>query len=880
MGQYGWLSQAVFRGISGCQYSDRAADNGGELAEPRTEPSMKDAALVEVVDFFRIDASLKLDAKRRAALGQYMTPDPIGRFMASLFSETDGDLRVLDPGAGVGSLTAAFAERICAEASGPCSVEFVCYEIDTVLSRYLVDTLRHVEDRCRRARVSVTGRLLEKDFILEHGVARQPGLFDGPGCDHGFTHAILNPPYRKITTGSAHRRALRSAGLETSNLYTGFMFVSARHLREGGEMVAIIPRSFCNGPYFRPFRRQFFAMMRLRHIHVFERRDRAFNDDDVLQENIIVHAVKGGPAHDVTITTSCGSALELDPARVVCAAEDLTQRTVPLNSVIRENDPDRFVHIAVDGIEQGIMDRMTHFKATLEDIGVEVSTGPVVDFRLKNELRAEPEDGAVPLLYPAHFRGGSVSWPRVMRKPNAIRVSSGSRKWLWANEGSYVVVRRFTSKEERRRIIAAIYGSDLPGELVGFENHLNVFHERREGMPGNLAEGLALFLNCSLVDRYFRQFNGHTQVNATDLRRLRYPDRATLERLGKQHDALALSQQAIDTIIEGEIAHMAHDENPLAAQRKMDEAVAILKALGMPPGQQNDRSALTLLAMVDLRPSGAWDQLQRPLMGITPIMEYAREHYGREYAPNTRETFRRQTMHQFVEAGIAQYNPDDPARPVNSPNACYQVSEEALRVIVVYGTPEWDAAVKRWLKIGTSLAAKWAQDRQMQMIPVKVAKCREVALTPGAHSELIRDILESFAPRFVPGADVIYVGDTGDKVGCFDEEHLADLGVTVDKHGKMPDVVLYFGKKNWFLLVEAVTTHGPMDAKRHNELADLFCGALAGLIYVTAFPDRRVMARYLREISWETEVWCADTPSHLIHFDGERFLGPYEATGE
>ncbi|MDE2763413.1 MAG: BsuBI/PstI family type II restriction endonuclease [Gemmatimonadota bacterium] len=838
---------------------------------------MRDVALAETVDFLRIDASLKLDAKRRAALGQYMTPVPTSRFMASLFSETQGDMLVLDPGAGVGSLTAALAERLCAETAGPRSVDFVCYEIDAELSDYLADTLRNVEARCRQERVSATSRLLKEDFILGHGVARQPGLFDGPDNDSaGFTHTILNPPYRKIKSDSAHRKALRSAGLETSNLYTGFMYVAARRLREGGEMVAIVPRSFCNGPYFRPFRRQFFSMMRLRHIHVFEKRDHAFKDDDVLQENIIVHAVKGGPASDVTITTSCGGVLELDAARGMHTAADLTQRTVPLGSVIREGDPDRFVHIAADGIEQGIMDRMAHFVATLADIGVEVSTGPVVDFRLKDDLRAEPEDGAVPLLYPAHFRDGSVSWPKVMRKPNAIQVSDGSRKWLWANEGSYVVVRRFTSKEERRRLVAAVYGSDLPGALIGFENHLNVFHIGREGMPPNLAAGLALFLNCTLVDRYFRQFNGHTQVNATDLRRLRYPDRATLERLGGQHGALTLSQQTTDTIIEGEIAHMARDENPLEARRKIDEAIAILKALGMPRGQQNDRSALTLLALLDLRPSGAWNQLGRPLMGITPIMDYTREHYGREYAPNTRETFRRQTMHQFVEAGIALYNPDDPARPVNSPNACYQISEEALRAIMAFDTPAWDAAVERWLAIRTPLAAKWAQDRAMQMIPVKVAKRREVALTPGPHSELIREILNSFAPRFAPGAEVIYVGDTGDKVGHFDEEALADLGVTVDRHGKMPDVVLYLGEKNWLLLVEAVTSHGPMDAKRHNELADLFAGARPGLIYVTAFPDRKVMGRYLTEISWETEVWCADAPSHLIHFDGERFLGPYE----
>ncbi|MDE2772113.1 MAG: BsuBI/PstI family type II restriction endonuclease [Gemmatimonadota bacterium] len=837
---------------------------------------MNGIALAETVDFYRIDASLKLDPERRAALGQYMTPVPISQFMASLFSETHGDMRVLDPGAGVGSLTAALAERLCGQSACPPSVEFVCYEIDSVLSGYLSDTLRHAEARCKQAGVRATSRLLDEDFILEHGVARQPELFgDGASDDVGFTHAILNPPYRKIHAGSAHREALRSAGLETSNLYTGFMFVAARCLRDGGEMVAIIPRSFCNGPYFKPFRQQFFSMMRLRQIHIFERRNHAFKDDDVLQENIIVHAVKGGPARDVMITTSSAGALELAPTRGMCTAEDLTQRTVPLSSVIRKGDPDRFVHIAADGIEQGIVDRMAHFTASLGILGVEVSTGPVVDFRLKDDLRAEPEKGAVPLLYPAHFKGGSVSWPRVMRKPNAIRVSTASRKWLWANKGSYVVVRRFTSKEERRRIVASVYGSDLPSELVGFENHLNVFHVSREGMPEDLAGGLALFLNCSLVDRYFRQFNGHTQVNATDLRWLRYPSRATLERLGRQHDAATLSQQAIDTIIEGEIAHMTRDESPLAARRKIDEATAILKALGMPRGQQNDRSALTLLALVDLRPSGVWNRLERPLMGITPIMDYSQENYGRDYAPNTRETFRRQTMHQFVEAGIALYNPDDPTRPVNSPNACYQISEEALRVIEAFDTPQWDAAVEQWLRIRTPLAAKWAQDRAMQMIPVKVAKDREVTLTPGAHSELISDILTSFAPRFAPGAEVIYVGDTGDKIGCFEEERLAELGVTVDRHGKMPDVVLYFREKNWFLLVEAVTSHGPMDAKRHNELAELFCSAQAGLVYVTAFPDRTAMGRHLSDISWETEVWCADAPSHLIHFDGERFLGPY-----
>ena len=755
---------------------------------------MNSTALAETADFYRVDASLKLDADSRALLGQYMTPVPIGRFMASLFTETRGEMRVLDPGAGVGSLTAAVAERLCKSAVKPRSVEFVCYEIDPVLSGYLGNTLKEAQSDCGRAQITASYRLLDDDFILTHGLDQQPDIFDAPRDDEAsFTHVILNPPYKKINADSGHRSALRRAGIETSNLYSGFMFLAARRIRPGGEMVAIVPRSFCNGPYFKPFREQFFSMMSLRHIHVFEKRDHAFKDDAVLQENIIIHAVKDNRPFDITITTSRGAAFEFDPEHQAYTAEDMTHRTVPHDSVIRSDDPDQFVHIAANELEQAIVDRIAHFKATLADIGVKVSTGPVVDFRLKNDLQAQPGKGAVPLLYAAHFQDGSLSWPKTMRKPNAIRLSDESRKWLWANKGNFVVTRRFTSKEERRRIVASIYASDLPGDFVGFENHLNVFHADQAGLPRALAVGLALYLNCSLVDRFFRQFNGHTQVNATDLRSLRYPNRAVLERIGKDHDGPALSQHEIDTIIEGEISHMADDDNPLDAQQKIDEALAILKALGMPRGQQNERSALTLLAILDLKPTGTWSELERPLMGITPIMDYAREHYGREYKPNTRETFRRQTMHQFVEAGIAVYNPDDPARPVNSPNACYQISDEAFTVILTFGTGAWQPALDIYLEDQKTLAAKWAKHRRMQMVPVKLAAGKEIALTPGAHSELIKEIITEFAPRFAPGAEVIYVGDTGDKAGYFEQQRLAGLGVTVDRHGKMPDVVLYFG---------------------------------------------------------------------------------------
>jgi hypothetical protein len=303
----------------------------------------------------------------------------------------------------------------------------------------------------------------------------------------------------------------------------------------------------------------------------------------------------------------------------------------------------------------------------------------------------------------------------------------------------------------------------------------------------------------------------------------------------------------------------------------------IIISLGLPRAQQNERSALSLLALLNLTPGKPWTQAENPLVGITPIMDWAREHYGKEYAPNTRETFRRQTMHQFCDAGVALYNPDKPDRPVNSPKAVYQVEPAALKLLRSYGTAQWHDFLTAYLAERETLVAKYAMEREQNRIPVEIAPGKEITLSPGEHSELIRAIIENFAPRFAPGSVLVYAGDAGDKWGYFDAVLLAELGVDVDSHGKMPDVVLHFTENNWLLLVESVTSHGPVDGKRHAELAKLFAGSKAGLVYVTAFPNRAVMGRYLGEIAWETEVWVADAPSHLIHFNGLRFLGPYNA---
>ena len=315
----------------------------------------------------------------------------------------------------------------------------------------------------------------------------------------------------------------------------------------------------------------------------------------------------------------------------------------------------------------------------------------------------------------------------------------------------------------------------------------------------------------------------------------------------------------------------------MSNHKRIDEALQILALLGLPHPQQNERSALCLLALLDIRRRTKWALASNPLLGITPMMDWTRSQYDKHYAPNTRETFRRQTMHQFVAAGIACYNPDKPNRPVNSPQAIYQISPAALDLLRCFGAPTWDRALENYQATSQTLAAKYAMERQQNLVPVKIAKGKKISLSPGKHSELIRAIIENFAPRYAPGSVLVYVGDTGNKWGYFDADLLAKLGVSVGAHGKMPDVVLHLVEKNWLLLIESVTSSGPVDGKRHAELASLFANSSAGLVYVTAFPNRSLMARYLPKIAWETEVWVSNAPSHLIHFNGTRFLGPYNA---
>lgn len=264
------------------------------------------------------------------------------------------------------------------------------------------------------------------------------------------------------------------------------------------------------------------------------------------------------------------------------------------------------------------------------------------------------------------------------------------------------------------------------------------------------------------------------------------------------------------------------------------------------------------------------------MLGITEMMNVFREQFGKEYAPNTRETVRRFTVHQFVQMGLVLSNPDDPHRPVNSPANRYQVASTFLKLVRTFGSPAWRDSLAAFLAAASALGRLQPRERKMALVAVKLPNGKRVPLTAGGQNELAKKIIEDFCPRFTPGGIVVYLGDTGQKQRHVETGYLERLGVTIDEHGKMPDVVVHLKNKDWLVLIEAVTSHGPIGIKRHNELKALFGSAHSGLVFVTAFLTRRAMTKYLGEIAWETEVWIAEAPSHIIHFNGERFLGPYE----
>ena len=312
-----------------------------------------------------------------------------------------------------------------------------------------------------------------------------------------------------------------------------------------------------------------------------------------------------------------------------------------------------------------------------------------------------------------------------------------------------------------------------------------------------------------------------------------------------------------------------------ARKRRLAEAIGALIALEFGPKQRNETAAYTLLALLDLQPDVSWKDAQAPLRGITPIIDFIADAYGNRYAPNTRETIRDDAVKFFVEEGLLLRNPDDPNRPTNSGKTVYQIEPTALALLRKVGTFEWTPNLLGYLSSRETLKHEISRKRNLARVPVTLPDGSQVALSPGGQNPLIKAIIEQFCPAFAPGGVVLYIGDTENKFVHLETSGLAALGVTLDSAAKIPDVIVHDTAKNWLLLIEAVTSAGPVDGKRRKELKDLFAGCKAGLVFVTAFETRRTMQSFVSHIAWESEVWISEDPDHMIHFNGERFLGPY-----
>jgi type II restriction enzyme len=308
---------------------------------------------------------------------------------------------------------------------------------------------------------------------------------------------------------------------------------------------------------------------------------------------------------------------------------------------------------------------------------------------------------------------------------------------------------------------------------------------------------------------------------------------------------------------------------------KIQEAQAILKELGLPDAQQNEISGYTLLALCNIKEKDKWSKAFKKSYGVTKgIMKFISENYKKEYAPNTRETFRRNVLHQFVQAGIADYNPDTPDLPVNSPRAHYAISKIALETIQKYKTREWKKALENFETQIGNLKEKYSKERELSRVPLKLANGKVLMLSPGKHNEVQAAIVEEFASRFAQGSILLYLGDTENKGLFIEKKKLESIGIPITEHSKLPDVVIYDEKKNWLYLIEAVTSHGPMSPKRIVELEEFLKKCKAGKIYVSAFPDFSEFKKHTKNIAWDTEVWIMEFPDHMIHFNGDRFLGP------
>lgn len=824
---------------------------------------------VEVSDWLAQLYSTHADERHRKALGQFFTPPTLARFMAGLGRPLATGAFVVEPGAGAGILIAAVAERLVRD--GQCSEwRIAAYETDPALRPILALALGYTRHWLNQWNIGLKFEIRPQDFIVANALLMRPApLFDFANEHEHPDLVIANPPYFKIPKSDPRVAITAEVVHGQPNIYALFMAVGAKMLQPNGQFISITPRSFCSGPYFRQFRKWFFQTVSLEQVHVFESRTDAFARDQVLQENVILTATKtSSPPRWVKVSSSQG-AYDL---------EQLEFRQVPLSEVLDLSSPEAVMSIPVGSGDESVRKVFSRWPDKLRSLGLEISTGPIVPFRT-SALLTENDNGAVaPVVWVQHVGRMAVTWPLLrFNKPQRIHIRPDTYRLLLPNT-NYVLVRRFSAKEENSRVTAAPYlKGALPSEFLGVENHVNYIHRPSGSLSETEALGLAAFLNSRWVDSFFRVSSGNTQVSATELRSLPLPPLEAIKRIGRRlQQSSDVSPIALINQVVGEeldlpqnLSHKTGSHMP-----KIEEAKDLLKALGLPPAQRNELAALTLLALANLAEVDPWRKAERRSIRIHDMIGFIEQNYRRRYAENTRETFRRQVLHQFEQAHIVDRNPDAPELPINSPRTHYALSEAVLPVVRNYGTRTGRRHLEQFISERGTLMEIYRRRRDQTLIPIKDATGQVYRLSPGKHNQLHAAVIEQFAPRFAPGAKLLYLGDAANKTLVIDAGALNRLGFPVDKHSKLPDIVLYVPRRNWLYLIEVVTSHSPVSPKRFHELEILLAKCSAGRIYVSVFPDFREYARHARNIAWETEVWLAEAPDHLIHLNGDKFFGP------
>lgn len=813
-------------------------------------------------------------ASRKQA-GQFLTSPKVALYMAESLGVLPEEARVLDPAIGSGVLPCAVIEQAVSRGY-PKQLHIIGYDTDAGLCELARTSLQTSVDWAATKDVQVTFEVHNTDFLMAHLSHITTTLFENEGWQ--YDAVISNPPYFKLNKTDSRAVALSGVMGGATNIYTLFMGSCARLLLERGRSVFIVPRSFCSGTYFARFRSDFVKEIAPLDLHVFDSRKEAFKEDAVLQENIILTFER--PSADTR-----WQSLQVTSSRGATNLSSATSREIQRDVFLTNKSGGLYFRLPTSELDEHILQILDGWDDTLHSHNFEVSTGPVVPFRarsLMSDADAVRCGDALPLYWMQNVDADHLTWPADRGNKAQGLLKTPKAKKLLVEAHNYVLIRRFSSKEERRRLTAAPFlAASYQHDYVAFENHLNYLYRTNAELSEDETRGLSALMNSAIIDRYFRILNGHTQVNATDLRNLPLPPLDIIEEIGRRITLVDPTQR--DNVV-FEVLHenqtIPQDFPRITETRlgmgKIQEAQDLLKTLGLPKKQQNEMAALTLLSLAQLSEDTPWSDAEKKSLGIHDIMREMAARYDRHYAENTRETVRRSVIHQFEQAGIVERNPDDPELATNSPRTHYALSPEMVETVQAFDSSGWIDAATKFLENQRSLIERYQIKRQSNLVPLKLPTGEEYHLSPGAHNVLQVAIIEKFGPQFAPGARPLYVGDTADKTMHIDEEGFAAIGIPTPSHDKLPDVVLYDKENNWVYLIEAVTSHGPVSPKRIIELRELVLkGSTADPVFVTAFPDFRTFKDYLLDIAWETEVWLSDQPMHMIHFNGDKFLGPH-----